>query len=44
LINQRSEGDVGMIEWMMSDSDDLELYVLSTHNGAKTGTGLLAVI
>lgn len=44
LITQRSECDVGMLEWMMSDSDIFRLYVLSTHNSAKTGTGLLAVI
>lgn len=44
LNAQRSECDVGMLEWMMSDSDIFRLYVPSTHNGAKTGTGLLAVI
>ena len=28
----------------MFDSGNFELYVLFTHNGAKTGSGLLVVI
>jgi len=43
LIEQRSECDVELLEWMMFDSDIFKVYVLSTYS-AKNGTGLLTVI
>ena len=32
LIEQRSECDVELLEWMMFDSDISQVYVMSTHS------------